>query len=76
MNLLNFEAAAAESRIENATEQLRFQHTLFSHHLDDGLTRGWALQLLSHGLRIVSHLEGYRNEIVNAHAERILQNQR
>jgi uncharacterized caspase-like protein len=72
MNLLNFEAATVESRIEQAALQLRFQHRLYSLQLDDPLTRGWALQLLSHSLRIVAFLEGHRAEIARAHAERIL----
>jgi hypothetical protein len=72
MDVLNFEAVAIESRIEEATEKLRFQHRLFSLQLDDPLTRAWALQLLSHSLRIISFLEVCRTEIARAHAERIL----
>ena len=73
MKLLNFEAAAIEGRIAQVIEQLRFQHKLFSLRLDDALTRGWALRLLAHGLRVIAHLEGHRSEIIQAHADRIVQ---
>ena len=72
MKLLSFETAEVENRIESAAQDLRLQHKLFSLNLDSGQTRAAALRLLSHSLRIIARLEGYRNEIVKTHAERIL----
>ena len=71
MELLNFEAAAVETSIDEAAGDLKFQHRLYSLHMDDALTRGWALQLLVNSLRVITFLEGRRDEIVRAHAERI-----
>lgn len=71
MDILNSESAEVESRIDDAVDHLRFQHTLFSLILDQHQTRLPILRLLSHGLRIVSYLKAYRDRMAQAHAERI-----
>lgn len=71
MGILISDTADIEKRIDDATDQLRFQHTLFSLILDEQWHRQTILRLLSNGLRNVTSLKTYRYQLAEAHAEHI-----
>ena len=71
MRLLISEAAVLSERVDDAVDQLRIQHSLYSVGLDHDRTRPAALKLLSRSLNTVAELKAWRGKAVDAHAERI-----